>query len=91
MPELAISDKVWKDLVSLAEGKKLKPGRLAERVIKDYIRRCADEELIAETERAAQRAPFRIEDTEEIIRQYRRRKAMRANNGRSQKTGSRRT
>jgi hypothetical protein len=46
---------------------------LAERVLHEFIQRAADEELLARSERAARRAQFRMEDTEEVLRQYRRR------------------
>ena len=49
----------------------------------------ADEELLAASERAAQRADFREEDTEEIIRQFRRQRAQELANGRAQAANAR--
>lgn len=75
MAELTIHESLWGDFVALAERQKVPPDALAERVLRDYIQRAADEELLAGSERAARRARFRLADTEQIIREHRRRRA----------------
>ena len=81
MAEIVIREDVWQSFVAVAKDLRRQPRRLAEKVLKDYAEILAREKLLAETERAAQRASFDIEDTEEIIREYRRRKAARLKNG----------
>jgi hypothetical protein len=43
-------------------------------VLREFLQRQADEELLEESSRAAQKTTFDINETEEIIRQYRKRK-----------------
>ena len=74
MPELTIRKGLWDDFVGLAERLHKKPQTLAQEVIFEYVQRMSDEELLEQSAAAARRAPFRIAETEEIIRQYRRRK-----------------
>jgi hypothetical protein len=74
MAELTIQEALWNAFVAVAQREQTPPQELAERVLRDYIQRASDEELLVRSERAARRAPFRIGDTEEIVRQYRRRK-----------------
>lgn len=73
MVELQIQDALWHEFVSVAERERTVPQALAERVLREYIQRAADEELLARSERAARRTGFRIDDSEEIVRQHRRR------------------
>jgi hypothetical protein len=74
MAELSIQESLWDDFVALAERRQVQPDTLAEHVLRDYIQRAADEELLAGSERAARRARFRMADTEAIIRDHRRRR-----------------
>jgi hypothetical protein len=73
MAELKIQESLWDDFVAVAEREKTPPHELAERVLRDYIQRVSDEELLARSERASRRARFRISDAEEIVREHRRR------------------
>jgi hypothetical protein len=70
MAELTIRESLWADFVAVAERERVQPDELAERVLRDYIQRAADEELLAASERAARRARFRMADTEEICMPY---------------------
>jgi pantoate kinase len=72
--EVTIKEALWQDLVQVARRRKRKPEALAERALRDFLRRQEDEELLARSQRAARRTGFRIEQTEEIIRQYRSRR-----------------
>jgi hypothetical protein len=67
-----IREKVWKDFVALAHQRHQKADALAEQVLRDYVRRVADEELLSRSVRAARRAKFRMEETEEIVKRFRR-------------------
>lgn len=71
MPDLTIRKALWESLVQLAEKKKQKPETLAERALTDFIERDSDEELLQRSAKAARRAPFRINETEEVIRRHR--------------------
>lgn len=70
MPELKISQGVWNDFVAIAE--KRKPEALAQDVLRDFIQHFTDEELLDRSCAAARRAPFRIEESEDVVRQHRR-------------------
>lgn len=72
MPELKIGRELWQTFVAVAEKQKRKPEALARDVLRDYLRRVSDEELLQQSSAAARRTSFRMEETEEIIRQYRR-------------------
>jgi hypothetical protein len=71
MVELEIQDTLWNEFVAIAQRQRTPPRALAERVLREYIQRVADEELLARSEQAARRARFRIEETEEVVRQHR--------------------
>jgi hypothetical protein len=73
MVELEIQDALWHEFVAIAQRQQTPPRALAERVLREYIQRTADQELLARSEQAARRARFRIEETEEVVRQHRRR------------------
>lgn len=73
MVEVAIREELWRELAALAQRLGRRPEILAEAALRDFLQRQADEELLASSNRAARRAPFRLEDTEEVIRRYRRR------------------
>ena len=91
MAEVRIRERLWQDFIALAHREHHQPTALAKRLLREYIQRAKDEELDARIRRTARRAKFRIENTEEIIRQYRRRKASKAGNGRSQASNARRS
>jgi hypothetical protein len=83
MAEVTVSEALWTDLAAAAGRQRRRPEALVERVLRDYLCRLADEELIEETTHAARRTKFRTADTETIIRQYRRNKARTRPNGRT--------
>ena len=72
--EVTIQENVWQGLVKEARRRRKKPEELADIVLRDYLQRLADEILLEKSARTAQSAPFRANETEEIIRQYRKRK-----------------
>jgi hypothetical protein len=81
MPDLKIEKHLWEELVSVAGRRKQKPETLARQVLRDYIQQVSDEELLERSAAAARKAPFRMAETEEVIRQYRRKKAGRDHAG----------
>ncbi len=72
MAAVVIRENLWKDFVALADQQHVKAEALAEQVLRDYLQRVADEELLSRSARAARRAKFRMEETEEIVKQVRR-------------------
>jgi predicted DNA-binding protein (UPF0278 family) len=81
MAEVKIAEKVWQAFVKAARARGKRPELLAEKALKNYAQQMDDEQLLEASCRAARKARFRIEDTEEIIRQYRRERAKRMKNG----------
>lgn len=73
MVDLEIQDALWDDLVAVARRRQTQPGELAERVLRDFVQQAADEELLERSQQAARRARFRIDETEDLVRQRRRR------------------
>ena len=73
MPEVMIREKVWREFVAVAQKKRQTLEALAQRVLRDYVQRVGDEELLARSARAAQRTPFLIPDSENVVREFRRR------------------
>jgi hypothetical protein len=73
MVELEIQDTLWEEFVAIARRQQTPPEALAEQVLREFIQRSSDEALLARSEHAARRARFRINETEEIVRQHRRR------------------
>ncbi len=71
MAAITVREEVWQDLVALARQRRRRAETLAEEALRDYLQRAADEDLLIRSERAARRAPFRIEETEEVIRRAR--------------------
>jgi hypothetical protein len=71
MAEVIIQEKTWQGLVRIARHRRKKPDKLADAVLREFLERQADEELLEESTRAARKAPFHISQTEEIIREYR--------------------
>jgi predicted transcriptional regulator len=74
MPTVEIRQRVWNDLVEVAEKQRRKPDALANQALADYLERISDEKLLARSGRASRRAPLRAADTEAAIRRYRRKK-----------------
>ncbi len=72
MAKVTIREKLWRELAVLAQRMRRRPETLAEIALRDYLQRQADEELLDASAQSARRAGFRIEDTEDVIRQYRR-------------------
>jgi hypothetical protein len=73
MVELEIQDTLWNEFVAIARRQRTRPEALAEQVLREFIQRSSDEALLARSEQAARRARFQIDETEEIVRQHRRR------------------
>ena len=73
MPEVMIRESVWREFVAVAQKKRQAPESLAQRVLRDYVQRVSDEELLVRSSRAAQRVPFSIRDSEDVVREFRRR------------------
>jgi len=73
MPEVMIRESVWREFVTVAQKKRQAPESLAQRVLRDYVQRVSDEELLVRSSRAAQRAPCSIRDSEDVVREFRRR------------------
>lgn len=72
MPQLEIRKGLWQEFVAIAEKQKQKPETLAQQVLREYVQRFTDEELLERSSAAARRAPFRTDETEEVVRSYRR-------------------
>jgi hypothetical protein len=75
MPDVKVPQRVWNGLKAAADRRGQKPDALARKALTEFLDRLANEELFAETEKAARRAPFRLKDTEKVIRQYRRQRS----------------
>lgn len=74
MPDLKIRQQLWNDLEAAAAKQGQQPELLAAKALEDYLRHLAEEEFIAESQRAARRSKLRIADTEEVVRRHRARK-----------------
>jgi hypothetical protein len=72
--EVTIQENVWQGLVKEARRRRKKPEDLADAVLREYLERLADETLLDKSARAAQATSFRANQSEEIIRQYRKQK-----------------
>jgi hypothetical protein len=73
MPEVVIRKGVWNGLVDAAEKQGRRPETLANEALEDFLRRLSDEELLARSTAASRRHPVKMQDTEGLIRRYRRR------------------
>ena len=71
MPKIEIRQSLWDHLVAAAQRQKQKPEAVAQQALREYLERLSDEELLQQSAAAARRAPFRIEESEEIVRQRR--------------------
>jgi hypothetical protein len=72
MPRLDIQQKLWDGLASAAQQRRETPSALARRVLRDYLRCLADEELLDRSIAAARRTSFPISRSEEVVKRYRR-------------------
>jgi hypothetical protein len=70
--EIKLGENLWKELVIVAKKNRKKPQRLAEMVLRDYLTRATDEELLARTASAAQRKRTTIPKAEAAIKERRR-------------------
>jgi hypothetical protein len=70
--EIKLGENLWNQFVIVAKKNRTRPERLAARVLRDYLARSADEELLAETEEAAQRKGATISKAEAAIKELRR-------------------
>jgi hypothetical protein len=68
---VVIHEKLWKDIVALARQRRQRAEALAEQVLRDYVQRVSDEELLARSARAARGAKFGMEETEEVVKKFR--------------------
>ncbi len=85
-----IPERLWEEFARIARRRRRKPESLVEKMAFECVQRIADEELLAASESAARRAGLhRRNDIEEIIRQYRRQKARKANDGRTKTPNAR--
>ncbi len=73
MPDLTIRKGLWSEFVDVAEKQHKSPEALVEQVLKEYIQRVSDEDLLKRSVSTARRAPFRIDATEEVVRTFRKR------------------
>jgi len=72
VPRLDIQQKLWDELASAAERRRQTPGSLARRVLRDYLRCLADEELLERSMAAGRQTSFPLSRSEEVVRRYRR-------------------
>ncbi|MDQ3812498.1 MAG: hypothetical protein M3347_00950 [Armatimonadota bacterium] len=71
MAEMTIQESLWDDLVVIAKQRRQQPQELVQQVLREYIQRLADEDLLDRSARAARCAKFHMRDTEAILRQHR--------------------
>jgi predicted transcriptional regulator len=71
MPQLAISQTLWDDLKAVAQRLGATPHGVARQALGNYVKRQQDEGLLVRASRAGHAASFRMEQTENVIRQYR--------------------
>ena len=74
METLGIERSLWNEFVAVASRKRKRPEVLAAQLLCEYLQKVADEELLAQSEKAARRAKFRMHQAEEMVRQYRNKK-----------------
>jgi hypothetical protein len=73
MAAIQLAEDLWRHFVAMAKKKREKPELLAERVLRDYLLRKADEELLVRSESAAQRNGVTIPKAEGAGKERRRR------------------
>ena len=74
MAQVTIAEKLWSQFAAVAKQQSQKPEALAGKLLRDYLQRVADEELLARSEHAARRRPFRIDEAEHVVRHHRKTK-----------------
>jgi predicted transcriptional regulator len=74
MAAITLRPTTWNKLVALAKRQQQNPEQLAERAVRDFLTRMADEELLANSRRQAQRNGKTIREIEEGIKERRRTK-----------------
>jgi hypothetical protein len=74
MPAITLRPATWNELAALAKRQQQQPDRLVERAVRDFLRRTADEELLARSRRAAVRNGKTIRESEAAIKRLRRAK-----------------
>lgn len=72
MPELNIKKALWDEFVAVAERQNKTPEHLAQQVLRDYVQQFTDEELLERSCAAARRTSFRMNESEDVVRDYRR-------------------
>jgi len=70
--EIKLGEDLWQEFVIIAKKNRKKPQRLAERVLRDYLTRVADEELLAQSTSTARRQRTTIPKAEAAIKERRR-------------------
>ena len=68
MAEIKVRDQVWRDFVSVAKKKQKKPEALAERLLRDFLERTADEDLLRRSLQTARRSPYSISQIEAAVK-----------------------
>ena len=58
MAEVTITENLWHDLLRVARRHRRKPQAVAEEALRDFLRREADEQLLAQSQSAARRSRF---------------------------------
>jgi hypothetical protein len=71
LAEIVIQETLWKNFVALARRRRQNAQALVEQVLRDYVQQVGDEELLARSARAARRAKFGVQETEEIVKRFR--------------------
>lgn len=74
MPAISLRQAIYDNLVLAAEKQHKKPETLVQQVLQQYFQQLSDDELLERSSKAARRAPFRTDETEEVIRNYRQQK-----------------
>lgn len=72
MAQITIRERLWRDVMAVARRRRQQAEVLVENVLRAYVQRVADEELLSRSEQAARRARFRIGEAEELVRRHRR-------------------
>jgi len=73
MADVTIHESLWHDFKALAARQHRKPDQLVQQVLREYVQRVSDEDLLAASAHAARRSKFRMADTERVVRGYRKR------------------
>jgi hypothetical protein len=68
-----VNEILWRKLVEIARRRRMRPEDLANAALRGFLRRVAEDELLEESSRAAQKTSFPISETEAILRQFRNR------------------